>query len=84
MIDIRVSDALWRSSMMPEGVLVRWRREDGAVVAAGDPLAEISVEDSLHEITAPAAGRFRKSAARHDVIEPGSLLGQIEPEGAAA
>lgn len=75
---VRVADDLWRSNMMPEGQLERWRAEHGAPVEAGQPLAEIRVEDSLHEVLSPARGRFTHAAHVGDMIEPGFLLGWVE------
>ncbi len=40
MKDIKVDEALWASSMLPEGIVERWFIADGAVVAAGDLMAE--------------------------------------------
>jgi pyruvate/2-oxoglutarate dehydrogenase complex dihydrolipoamide acyltransferase (E2) component len=78
MSEITVADDLWRSGMAPEGVLVRWRRADGEVVAKGEAVAEIIVEEARHEIMAPAAGRLRALAARGALVEPGSVIGLVE------
>ena len=77
MQDINVDEALWASSMLPEGVVERWIIADGAIVAAGDPMAEIRIEDALHEITVPASGRLTIIAAVNTVVEPGSLLARL-------
>jgi pyruvate/2-oxoglutarate dehydrogenase complex dihydrolipoamide acyltransferase (E2) component len=69
MQDIQVDEALWASSMLPEGIVERWFIADGATVAKGDLMAEIRIEDALHEIAAPASGRL--------TIEPGSLLARL-------
>ena len=50
MQEIRVDEALWASSILPEGTVVRWLVADGAMVVAGKPIVEIRVEDALHEI----------------------------------
>jgi biotin carboxyl carrier protein len=76
-MDIKVGDTLWASSMLPEGVIERSRVGDGAVVAAGDVLADVRIEDALHEIVAPAAGQLTILAAANAIVEPGSLLGQL-------
>ena len=76
--DIRVDEALWASSILPEGTVVRWFIADGSVVTAGKPIAEVRIEDALHEIMAPADGRLTIVAATNNVIEPGSLLGAID------
>jgi pyruvate/2-oxoglutarate dehydrogenase complex dihydrolipoamide acyltransferase (E2) component len=77
MQDIRVDEALWASSIMPEGTVVRWLAADGAVVTAGKAIAEIRIEDALHEITAPATGRLTIVAGVNNVVEPGSLLATL-------
>jgi pyruvate/2-oxoglutarate dehydrogenase complex dihydrolipoamide acyltransferase (E2) component len=77
MVDVVVDPALWASSMLPEGILERWRVVDGAMVSAGDVIAEVRVEDALHEITAPASGRLSVAWPASAVIEPGCLLAQL-------
>ena len=77
MQDINIDEALWASSMLPEGIVERWFVADGAIVAVGDPMAEIRIEDALHEITAPATGRLTIVAAANTVVEPGSLLARL-------
>lgn len=77
MQDIKIDEALWASSMLPEGIVERWFVADGAKVATGDLMAEIRIEDALHEITAPASGRLTIVAAANAVVEPGSLLARL-------
>jgi hypothetical protein len=77
MQDIKVDEALWASNMLPEGIVERWFIADGAIVAAGDPMAEIRIEDALHEIMAPVSGRLTIVAAANTVVEPGSLLARL-------
>ena len=77
MRDIKVDEALWASSMLPEGIVERWFIVDGAIVAAGDLMAEVRIEDTLHEITAPASGRLTIIAAANTIVEPGSLLARL-------
>jgi pyruvate/2-oxoglutarate dehydrogenase complex dihydrolipoamide acyltransferase (E2) component len=76
MQEIRVDEALWASSILPEGTVVRWLVADGAMVVAGKPIVEIRVEDALYEIAAPASGRLTIAAA-NNVVEPGSLLATL-------
>jgi pyruvate/2-oxoglutarate dehydrogenase complex dihydrolipoamide acyltransferase (E2) component len=76
-MDIKVDEGLWASSMLPEGVVERWRVADGAVVAAGEVLVDVRIEDAVHEIVSPAGGQLTISAAANSLIEPGSLLGQV-------
>lgn len=77
MADIRVDEGLWASSLMPEGLVERWFVADGVVVATGERIAEVRIEDALHDIVAPAEGRLSIVAAAHAVVEPGSLLARV-------
>lgn len=77
MTDVRVADDLWSSSMLPEGVVERWLVADGATVKSGQALVEIRIEDALHEIGAPAAGRIAIVSQANAVIEPGALLAKV-------
>ena len=61
--------------MLPEGIVERWFIADGAIVAAGDPMAEIRIEDALHET--PVSGRLTIVAAANTVVKPGSLLARL-------
>ena len=75
---IRVDEALWASSMLPEGIVKRWFIADGAAISAGERIAEVRIEDALHEIVAPASGRATIIAAVNAVIEPGSILATLD------
>jgi pyruvate/2-oxoglutarate dehydrogenase complex dihydrolipoamide acyltransferase (E2) component len=77
MTDINVDEALWATSMLPEGFVVRWLVDDGTLVSTGERIAEIRIEDALHEITAPASGKISIVAPRNAVIEPGALLATL-------
>jgi hypothetical protein len=76
-VDIRVDQAFWASSILPEGIVQRWFIADGSIAETGDKMAEIRIEDALHEITAPVRGRLTIIAAVNNVVEPGSLLGTL-------
>ena len=78
MQEIRVDETLWATNMMPEGVVVRWLVPDGSTIAAGKPIAEVRIEDSLHEIVAPTSGRVTIVLAANNVVEPGSLLATLK------
>ena len=78
MQDIKVDHGLWASSMLPEGVVERWFIASGAAISVGDCIAELRIEDALHEIVAPASGRATIVAAVNAVIEPGSLLATLD------
>jgi pyruvate/2-oxoglutarate dehydrogenase complex dihydrolipoamide acyltransferase (E2) component len=77
MQDIKIDEELWASSMLPEGIVERWFIADGAMITAGTPIAEVRIEEALHEITAPASGRLTIVAVANTVVEPGSLLARL-------
>ena len=78
-MEIQINPALWATSMLPEGVLERWLVVDGAVVQLGQAIAELRIEDALHELLAPGAGRLRQAASPNDLVEPGSVVAHVEP-----
>ena len=78
MQDIRVDQELWASSMLPEGIVERWFIASGAIIKAGERIAEVRIEDALHEIVAPANGRATIVATVNAVIEPGSVLATLD------
>lgn len=78
MSEIKVDEALWASSILPEGTVVRWLVPNGAMVTAGHAIAEVRIEDALHEITAPASGRVTIVAGENSVVDPGSLLATLD------
>jgi len=75
--DIQVDEALWRSSMLPEGVLQAWLARDGDEVAKGHAVAVIRIEDAQHDLISPATGLLKILTPRYAVIEPGALIGRI-------
>jgi pyruvate/2-oxoglutarate dehydrogenase complex dihydrolipoamide acyltransferase (E2) component len=76
-VDVRVDEAIWASTILPEGIVQRRFIADGALAETGVKIAEIRVEGALHEITSPARGRVTIVAAVNDVVEPGSLLATL-------
>ena len=83
-MDIRIETDLWATSMFPEGLIERWLVADGAAVITGDRVAEVRIEDALHEITAPASGRLTISSSRNSVVEPGCVIAQVNAANLAA
>lgn len=77
MRDIRVDGALWASTMLPEGIVEQWFVADQAIVAKGQRIAEVRIEDSLHDIVSPASGRVTIVAATSSLVEPGALLATL-------
>ena len=82
-MNIKVDEALWSSSMLPKGLVERWFVTDGVVVALGDRIAEIRIEDALHEIAAPISGHLTIVATANTVVEPGSLLARLTRDASA-
>jgi hypothetical protein len=76
-IEVRVDEAISASTILSEGVVQRWFIADGALAETGAKIAEVRVEDALHEITSPASGRLTIIAAVNDVVEPGFLLATL-------
>lgn len=74
---VKVDEELWASNILPEGILERWRARDGETVKAGQPVAEVRIEDSLHEIASPGHGVLAHEAKTGDVIQPGERLGRV-------
>ena len=46
---IKVDEALWASSMLPEGIVERWFITNGDIIKAGERIAEVRVEDGEFE-----------------------------------
>jgi pyruvate/2-oxoglutarate dehydrogenase complex dihydrolipoamide acyltransferase (E2) component len=82
-ISINADEALWRNSMLPEGILERWLVADGAIARAGHAIAEIRIEGALHDVIAPVTGRLAIAAPHLSVIEPGLLLATLASAPAA-
>lgn len=68
-----------------EATLVAWLKEEGEEVRTDDVVAEIESDKVTMEITALASGALRdvrKQAG--DTVEPGEVIGMIEPGGTSA
>lgn len=78
MPNIHVPDDLWANTMTPLGTLERWTVEAGETVLAGQAIAEVRVEDALHELAAPCSGLLATFAKPNDLVAPGALIGRIE------
>ncbi|WP_216849907.1 lipoyl domain-containing protein [Acidisoma sp. L85] len=66
---------------MPEGFVERWFVTDGTLVSRGDRIAEVRIEDSRHEITAPVTGWLSTASKVNAVVEPGTLLARLTTDG---
>jgi len=78
-MNIEASPDLWNSLMFPEGIVERWLVANGGKVELGDDVVEIRIADRLHKLAAPAGGRLVHATFENDVIDPGFVLGRIEP-----
>jgi pyruvate/2-oxoglutarate dehydrogenase complex dihydrolipoamide acyltransferase (E2) component len=77
MMNITVGSELWSSSMLPEGIVEKWFIANGALVGFGEPVAQVRIEDALHELLAPATGHLVIETDAKSLIEPGSVIGRI-------
>jgi pyruvate/2-oxoglutarate dehydrogenase complex dihydrolipoamide acyltransferase (E2) component len=63
---------------MTEGSLVEWLVEDGATVAAGEPLYLLETDKVENEIEAPTSGVVRVMVAAGAVYPVGTKIAEIE------
>ena len=65
--------------------IAKWLRQEGDVVAAGDPLVELETDKIDLEVSAPQAGVLARIARKDgDDVKVGEVLGVIEESGATA
>jgi 2-oxoglutarate dehydrogenase E2 component (dihydrolipoamide succinyltransferase) len=65
--------------------VLRWLKAIGDSVAEHEPLIEIETDKVTVEVPAPASGILREIVkAEQEEIEPGDVLGRLEPLSAAA
>jgi pyruvate/2-oxoglutarate dehydrogenase complex dihydrolipoamide acyltransferase (E2) component len=76
-VNINADQALWSTSMLPEGIVERWFVAEGAMAHAGRRVAEIRIEGALHDIVTPVTGHLTIVAPTNNIIEPGSLLATV-------
>ncbi len=62
---------------MTYGVLVRWLKQNGEVVAAGEPICEVETDKLNSEIEADASGVLTILAEEGDEFAVGAILGNI-------
>jgi pyruvate/2-oxoglutarate dehydrogenase complex dihydrolipoamide acyltransferase (E2) component len=77
MTEVGLNDALWRNSMLPEGILERWYVDDGTAVVPGQRIAEVRIESALHEIMSPGGGILTILAEKNAVVEPGTVVARL-------
>lgn len=74
--EVKVPQDLWQDDDM-EAVITNWLANDGAAVRKGALIAEIMVEKSQFEITAPADGVLSIVKQADDIVQKGDVIGQI-------
>lgn len=75
MTDITVPTGLWSES--DEAAISAWLYADGDAVAEGAIIAEIMVEKSSFELTAPASGILHIGVAAEIPVTAGEVVGRI-------
>jgi pyruvate/2-oxoglutarate dehydrogenase complex dihydrolipoamide acyltransferase (E2) component len=76
--DVAVPEGLWDTQKVPEGIVANWFFRDGGTVTAGATVAELMVEKTTYEITAPAAGRLHILVPKDGVVQPGTVIGRVD------
>ncbi|MCD6727675.1 MAG: multifunctional oxoglutarate decarboxylase/oxoglutarate dehydrogenase thiamine pyrophosphate-binding subunit/dihydrolipoyllysine-residue succinyltransferase subunit [Solirubrobacteraceae bacterium] len=68
-----------------EGTVLEWRKGEGERVEVDEPLVEVSTDKVDAEVPAPVSGTVvRLLAAEGDTVAIGSVLAEIQPDGAGA
>ncbi len=76
MIDIKVPEA---GESITEVELAQWLVEDGAWVEKDQEIAEIDSDKATLTINADQAGKIKISIEDGSTVEPGQVIGQIDP-----
>src|SRR5512144_2361705 len=66
---------------MKEGIVGRWLKDDGAGVAAGEPIAVIVTKKITYELSAPAAGVLRRTFQAKATCPVGAIIGYVTAPG---
>lgn len=74
--DVTIPTDLWEADT--EAVITNWLVSDGAKVRKGMLIAEIMVEKSQFEVTAPADGVLTIEKQTDAIVRKGDLIGHIE------
>jgi pyruvate dehydrogenase E2 component (dihydrolipoamide acetyltransferase) len=69
------------SDSMEEGTVLRWLKETGAPVAAGEEIVEIETDKATMTHEAESAGVFEAVAEEGDTVPLGATIARIHPEG---
>jgi pyruvate/2-oxoglutarate dehydrogenase complex dihydrolipoamide acyltransferase (E2) component len=79
MVQVAVSPDFWVSRIYPEGIIERWLVRDGASVKTDQALAELRIEGAIITLKSPASGTLVIETHGSSPIEPGAVVGRIEP-----
>ncbi len=74
--EVKIPQDLWEDDDM-EAVITNWLASEGATVRKGALIAEIMVEKSQYEVTAPVDGVLKISRQADDIVRKGDVIGQI-------
>jgi pyruvate dehydrogenase E2 component (dihydrolipoamide acetyltransferase) len=66
---------------MSDGTVVKWLKEDGAEVRAGEPIVVVMSKKITYEVQAPASGILRPIAKPKDVRAIGQIIGFVTAPG---
>jgi 2-oxoglutarate dehydrogenase E2 component (dihydrolipoamide succinyltransferase) len=67
---------------MEYGTVLRWLKQEGDAVAAGESVVEVEAEKANHELESPVAGRIAELvAAEGDEVKVGATLAIIDADG---
>jgi pyruvate/2-oxoglutarate dehydrogenase complex dihydrolipoamide acyltransferase (E2) component len=75
MIDVTVPAGLWNDG--DEAAISAWLYADGDTVSEGAVIAELMVEKSSFEITAPASGTLHIGVPAETPVAAGEVVGRI-------
>src|SRR5687767_7136287 len=67
-----------------EAVLLRWVKNDGDTVAAGDPVVELETDKANVEVPSTASGVLRHAKKVGDSVRIGETIARIDESGAGA
>jgi pyruvate dehydrogenase E2 component (dihydrolipoamide acetyltransferase) len=69
---------------MSEGTVVKWLKDDGAEVAAGEPVVVVMSKKITYEVESPTSGIVRPGAKPKEVYGIGAVIGFVTEPGEEA
>ncbi|WP_151178795.1 lipoyl domain-containing protein [Hypericibacter terrae] len=76
MVSVAIPPDMWAEDM--EGVVSAWLFEEGDRVREGDLIAEVMVEKTSYDLTAPASGILRILVGQDVPFRRGAEVARIE------